>query len=278
LRFEFRLFRSILAAGMKKLFRTALLALIVVTVTSCAYKARVIYHAGDETPPDFLAGPVAVLLTNIDGFSATLTASTPLRTGEPHQVSGDLLEREGRLIFQPATGVKGKHKRSEGGMFFIWHEDKSSGFVLSDPLQAYAPIASSVQVTNIIWNPTGAIQEPANGHPCRRLEATVQSSDGLTARYFVWQAEDAKRSPVRIASADGVRGLTLNLTNVRMDLPAPELFYPPDGFTRYETPTALMNELIVRQSVYVKSQNISQGEGEPVPANGPANWRPSTTH
>lgn len=259
---------------MKRLFPAAFLALAVLTLASCTYKARQIYHAGDESPPDFLAGPSAVLLTNMDGFSANVSATMPERGGK--LVSGDLLEREGRLIFQPTTGVKGKHQRSEGGTFFIWHEDKDAGFVLSDPLQAYAPMVSNIHVTNIVWNLSGAVEEQANGHPCRRVEATVQSDNGSTARFSVWQAEDLKKCPVRIAEADGVKGLTVNLTNVRLELPPPELFFPPDGFTKYETPAALMNELIMRQGVYVKSQNINPEGSEPVPVNGPANWRPST--
>jgi hypothetical protein len=263
---------------MKRQFRRVLTALLALAVAGCTYKARVIYHAGDEVPPEFLTGPAAVLLTNIDGFSASLTASMPLRGGEQRQLSGDLLQREGRLIFQPATGVKGKHARSEGGMFFIWREDEHDGFVLSDPLQGYAAVAAGVPVTNVAWNTGAAFEEAANGHPCRRVEATVQSSDGVARRYLVWQAEDAKRFPVRIASAEGAAGLTLNFMNVRLELPPPELFNPPDGFTKYPSPTTLMNELIVRQNAFVKGQNYSSEEGEPVEAPGPANWRPSQPH
>jgi hypothetical protein len=214
------------------------------------------------------------LLTNFEGFSASLTASMPQRVGEPRVMSGDLLEREGRLIFQPWTGSKGKRARNAGGMFFIWHEDRNAGFVLSDPLQAYAPIASGVQVTNIIWKTSAAAQETAGGHPCHRVEAIVESSDGSSAHYRVWLAQDVKRFPMRIASAEGSRGLTLDFSNVRLELPPPELFYPPDGFTKYESPTALMNELIVRQSAYNRSKEGTR-EGEPVPAVGPANWHPS---
>ncbi len=276
MRFEFGLIFAILTIDMKKLIRAALLALAAVAVGGCASKTKMTYHAGDEAPPDFLAGPVEVLLTNLDGYSASLTASMPPRVGERRLVSGDLLEREGRLIFQPWSAVKGKRARSEGGMFFIWHGDRNSGFVLSDPLQAYAPIASGVHVTNIVWNSSAAVEEAAGGHPCRRVEALVESSDGTSGRYLVWQAEDAKRFPVRIASADGGRRVSLDFSNVRLELPAPELFYPPDGFTRYESPTALMNELIVRQSAYNRGLEGTK-EGEPVPAVGPANWRPRQT-
>jgi hypothetical protein len=267
--FEFALLPPILVCVMLKLFQTA--------VTGCFSKTRTTYHAGDEAPPPFMAGPAAVLLTNLDGFSAHLTASIPQRDGQRRQMSGDLLEREGRLIFQPQTGVKGKHARSEGGMFFIWHEDRNTGYILSDPLQAYAPVMSRVQVTNIAWNTSGATEEQAGGHPCRRLEAILQSSDGSSVRYMVWQAEDLKRFPMRIAQVGGGPGLTLDFTNVRLELPAPELFYPPEGFTKYESPTALMNELIVRQSAYVKSESINPPGGEPLPVTGPANMHPVQT-
>jgi hypothetical protein len=135
-------------------------------------------------------------------------------------------------------------------------------------LQAYAPIAASVEVTNIIWQTSTATEEQAGGHPCRRVEAVVQSSDGSSAQFAVWQAEDEKRFPVRIVSAESGPGLTLDFTDIRLELPPPELFFPPDGFTKYETPTALMNELIVRQSAYVKSDEGT----EPVSAVGSANW------
>jgi hypothetical protein len=261
---------------MKNLLRISLMAVAAAAITGCAGKTKLLYHAGDEAPPEFLAGPAAVLLTNFEGYSATLTASLPQRVGPPKVVAGDLLEREGRLIFQPATGVKGRHVRSEGGMFFIWHEDRHEGFVLNDPLQAYAPELSGVAVTNIVWKRNPASEEAADGHPCRRVEAVVESNDGSSVRFRVWEAEDAKHFPVRIASATS-GGLTLDFSNLRMELPPPELFYPPDGFTKYASSTTLMNELIVRQTAYNKSMagdNLGPAPTGLVAA--PEKWRTPT--
>jgi hypothetical protein len=260
---------------MKMLFRMGWLALAAALLAGCASKPRVFFHAGDETPPAFLTGPVAVLFTNVDGFSAKLTASLPGADGGRRTMSGDLLGRQGALIFQPANAVKGKRARSEGGMFFIWSEMTHSGYVLSDPLQAYAPIAASAAPTNVALNTTGAVQEEANGHPCRRIEALVQCGDGSSERFQVWEAQDARHFPVRIRTGSGPREMTLELSDLRLELPPAAVFGPPEGFTRYDSPVALMNDLIIRQSALAKGAG-----GRPADAprdDGPMldNWRPS---
>jgi hypothetical protein len=260
---------------MKKLFQSGILALAAAVFAGCSTQPKVFYHAGDENPPVFIAGPMAVLFTNVDGFSAKLAEFKPSAPGGPHILGGDVLGREGSLIYQPVNAVKGKRARSEGGMFFIWNEAAHTGFVLSDPLQAYAPAASKLQPTHVTLNTSGAVEEQANGHPCRRLEAVVESSDGSTERFTVWQAEDARHFPVRIQTASGPGQITLNFSDVRLELPPTQIFAPPEGFVKYNTPVALMNELIVRQTDMAR-----RAEGHPVelnPGGGASvdNWRPA---
>jgi hypothetical protein len=267
-------FLFIVMADMKRLHQVGFLALAASLLAGCLSRPHVLYRVGDERPPDFLAGPVALLLTNVDGFSAKLTGSISADNAGQRIVVGDLLGRDGSLIFQPQSAVKGKRARSEGGMFFVWNETAHAGFVLSDPLQAYAPAATPVQPTNVVLDTTGAIEEEANGHPCRRIEAVVQSSDGSTERFKVWQAEDAKFFPVRISTAAGPREMVLNFSELHLELPPAPLFGPPDGFVRYDTPVALLNELIIRQSALAKR---NEGPGIQLNPEGGAsmgNWRP----
>jgi hypothetical protein len=261
---------------MKMMFRGGFLALTAAVLAGCSTQPKVFYHAGDETPPDFLAGRTAVLLTNVDGFSAKLTGSLSQAGSGQHTISGDILGRQGSLIFQPVNAVKGKRARSEGGMFFIWNERDHSGFVLSDPLQAFAAASTSVQPTNVTLNAVGAVEEEANGHPCRRIEAVVQSSDGSSERFTIWQAEDAKHFPVRIKSPPGPGEMTLNFSDLRLELPASQLFGPPEGFVQYDTPVALMNELIVRQSALAKRNEVPSLELNPAGGANMSNWRPTT--
>jgi hypothetical protein len=267
-------FLFILITGMKLLNRVGFLALAATLFAGCFSKPKVLYRVTDARPPDFLAGPVALLLTNVPGFSAKLAGSISSESGSQSTMAGDLLGRDGSLVFQPQSSVKGKRARSEGGMFFIWNETAQAGFVLSDPLQAYAPTSMTVQPTNVVLDATRAIDEEANGHPCRRIDALVQSSDGSTMRFKVWQAEDAKLFPVRIRTVPGPQEMVINFTDVRLELPASALFSPPDGFVKYDSPLALVNELIIRQSALNKG---NEGPGIQLnPAGGPSmsNWRP----
>ncbi|HEX3718063.1 MAG TPA: hypothetical protein VH595_08850 [Verrucomicrobiae bacterium] len=258
---------------MKGLFRILPLISVAAVIFGCASKVpKQVFHAGEEAPPDFLSGPAAMLLTNLDGFSATVAVYAPWSGVGKSTVSGDLLEREGRLIFQPSTGGKKKKSLVQGGMFFIWDETTHSGWVLSDPLQAYAPMSSSIRGTNVVWNTDAATQEEANGHPCRRVEAVVQCDDGTSTRFTVWQAEDEKRLPARIQCVAGPRQFTLNFSDIRVELPSPELFTPPDGFSKYPTPVALMNQLIIRQTELIKSSR-NRPEEDTSSSPGIPNWR-----
>jgi hypothetical protein len=260
---------------MKILYPMSWLALSAALLAGCASGPKVFYHAGDETTPAFLTGPAAALLTNVDGFSAKLTASMPRAGGGRHTVTGDLLGRNGALIFQPASAVKGKRARTEGGMFFIWNEPLHSGYVLSDPLQAYAPTSVDAVPASVVINTNGAVEDEANGHPCRRVEAVVQSGDGSSERLQVWEAKDARHFPVRIRTETGNREMTLDFSEVRLELPPAEVFRPPDGFIRYPTPVALMNELIIRQSALARETG---GRPEATSRDsGPMldNWRPT---
>jgi len=268
-------FAFIVMAGMNMFFQAGFLALAAAVMAGCSSQPKVFYHAGDERPPDFLVGPLAVLLTNVDGFSAKMTGTISSAKGGRRALAGDLLGRQGSLVYQPENTAKGKRARSEGGMFFIWNETSHSGFVLSDPLQAFAPASTNVQATNVVLHTADAAHEEANGHPCRRIEAVVQSSDGSSARFRIWEAQDAKDFPVRIQTPPGPRQMTFNFSNLRLELPPAELFGPPDGFMKYDTPVALMIELITRQIALAR-----QNEGTAIqlsPQGGPNlnNWRPA---
>lgn len=247
----------------------AVLILAALILSGCAsHRHENAYHAGDESLPPFLTGPIAVVLTNQNGFSARVVYTLTSPEGVAHSKAGDLLGREGRLLFQPALAIKGKRSRREGGLFFIWDENLHSGYVMSEALQGYAPVPSSVDTaTRFVINNEG-IREDVNGHPCHRGQALVDLSNGSQVRASLWMADDLGRFPVRIETLDGVNRLTLNFTEVRRQYPAEALFLPPDGFTAYPTSLALMNELIVRDASLVK-------KNEPV-LDDPSDVRPSS--
>ena len=131
---------------MRDLHRTAAwgIALAAAWLTGCASEKKqeaALARLGDEAPPDFLIGPASIALTNVDGFSAKV-ASTTSAGAEARAYSGEMIARQGRLIFQPVTTAKiKKGKIVRGGMIFIWDAASRRGYVLSEALQGYAPIA-----------------------------------------------------------------------------------------------------------------------------------------
>ena len=260
---------------MKTPFNAALLCSAAALLCGCFSRhAGPVYHAGDENPPDFLVGPVTVVLTNLNGFSAHITSTITSPGEETRTTSGELLGREGRLVFQPTLPIKGKRARTEGGLFFIWDETRRAGYVLSEALQGYAPIKSDFGPAGQLDITKESIQENVNGHPCHRCEAVVELNNGLKARLTLWQADDAGHFPVRIESVEGTRHMTLDFSEVRLEYPAQELFLPPDGFTPYASSVALMNELIVRDASFAEKHQFGESD-EPAPIKS-GNWRDAT--
>lgn len=261
---------------MRHLHRTAVLgiALAAASLAGCASEKRqeaALAHMGDESPPDFLAGPASVCLTNFDGFSANVIATSPSAPGGP-TACGQLIERQGRLIFQPLTTARiKKGKIVRGGMFFIWDSVGRHGYVVSEALQGFAPISAPWQITIVTPENTEPVSEAANGHPCHRIERIVALRDGSTAKLTEWRADDLKQFPVRVRTESGGRLTTVDFSDIRLDLPALELFAPPGGFTQYASGTALINELMIRESSLKKGPS-----GESTLPEQPSNWHQPT--
>src|SRR5277367_867332 len=210
---------------MRKLFGPAMICLGAAVLAGCASRhAGPVYHAGDENPPDFLIGAVTPVLTNLNGFSAHVVSSSATSDGFPKTATGELLGRDGRLIYQPTIALKGKRARAEGGLFFIWDENRQSGYVLSEALQGYAPIKPPAEATAPVNLIRQSIAEQVNGHPCHRCDAEVPLQDGQTARLVLWEADDARHFPVRIEEVKGEDRVTLNFSEIRLEYPNQALF------------------------------------------------------
>jgi len=192
-------------------------------------------------PPIFLSGSAALLLTNQSGFSARLVAQGAPVTASGEGVSGQLLGRGSKLLFAPDED-KTKPKRARiGGISFIWDVARNQGYVLSDALQGYSPISTSLCFTNIVFRSgsTGSVPAPQ--------EALVTAADGSVSTYQIWPASNLGGFPMRIAAVGGGGPLALTFSKVKLELPPADIFQPPDGFTRYPSVEAMMTEMTLRQ-------------------------------
>lgn len=198
-------------------------------------------------PPIFFTGPACVLLTNTSGFSARVTAQTEGLTESERNYAGQLLGLGTKLLFAPDPGAIPKKQGPEGGFSFIWDAAENRGFVLSEALQAYAPVSASTHVTNLVVSSMPAVPQKLAGHTCELAQATAQKDDGGNALFELLRATDLKGFPLRISSGGtNSTPLTLTFSKVRLEPPGTDVFAPPDGFTKYSSPEAMADELAAR--------------------------------
>jgi hypothetical protein len=198
--------------------------------------------------PPFVNGPMAVLLTNTTGFSARTTLQSEAFPGPQHQKTGQLLCRGSKLLFAPDPDESAKKQSRVGGFSFLWDLAENQGFLLSEALQGYAPVASRLLVTNLVTGMIQATPRKIAGYKCEPADARVQMSDGSTAILQLWRAGDLKGLPVEISWSGPAPPLTLTFSKIRLEPPPADLFALPDGFTKYNSPETLADELALRQN------------------------------
>jgi hypothetical protein len=251
-----------------------LFLLVVALAAGCSHTPKNEGRAGltevrpAPLPPLFLNGPMALLLANTDGFRAHIV----LESGAPPQTvqlaAGELMGRGSKLLFAPLPAGKSKKERKKAGgadSAFIWDVTENRGWVLNDPLQAYAPVSSSRQFTNLATAAAskGAAPEKIDGHACQPEEVTVTTADGTTTVFRVWRAQDLHSLPLRLTCPSTGAPLTLSLSNARLETLPNDLFLPPNSFTRYESSEAIMAELFLRKHNLNRKPTYQPEESEP---------------
>ena len=214
-------------------------------------------------PPIFFTGPSCVLLTNPAGYSARVSVQTEGISERERNFSGQLLGLGTKLLFAPDPNANSDKRGPNGGFSFIWDVSENRGFVLSEALQAYAPISSNIRITNLTVSAASSAPQKIAGHTCELAEATVKKDDGGSASFELLRATDLKGVPLKISSGTNSIPLTITLAKIRLESPGAEVFAPPDGFTMYSSTEAMADELAARQ------QNLRRKHiEEPLPFTG----------
>ncbi len=198
-------------------------------------------------PPAFLTGPASALLTNGSGYSAHLQADAPALGAASGASSGELLCRNDTLLFAPDEAQRPGKGSRPGGFTFIWNPLTASGYVLSESLQAYAPIQAKARATNILVRPSSGPPQTISGYTAQAHEATIQMSDGSAVQFQVFRSAELHEVPVRVASQTNASPIALTLSKVRLASPPAELFAPPGSFSKYASPETMADEIAARQ-------------------------------
>jgi hypothetical protein len=228
-------------------------------VTGCAHRKE---FSGAEqrilaTPPTFLTGPMALLLTNAESYNAQIIFETRTAWGSTQAVSGDLTSAGSKLAFQPELPPASR-RNTQGTMVFVWDTAQNSGYALNDALQGYAPYSGNVQFTNVVANKQNLSSERISGHECQQEAAMALATDGSTNLLQVWRAADLRGFPVRISSASLATAGVLTIARIQFGRPA-EFLISQEGFTKYESPDAMVSELVARQHNFSRKEGASFG-------------------
>jgi len=233
--------------GMKGLGRLMATGMVLVGCTSTAPERSGGLEHRLETaqPPGFLTGPISFVLTNGGSYRAHISVLTRSGTeAEKELFAGEIQALQSRVLVTPDHTKL--HTRTDGRYSFLWNVSSNGGYVLSEALQAYAPVASPRQYTNVASQLSREAGKIA-GHPCERAMFTTSTSDGQTESFEAWRAADLNGLALETRAAGSEPGVIVRLTRVQPGRISLELFEVPDGFTRYATLDALVNELMLRQ-------------------------------
>jgi hypothetical protein len=233
--------------------RSAVGVLVIAWVaTGCALGRRDARHLDVSEgrllarPPDFLTGPVSVLLTNQDDFSAHLVVASARGSWQNvWPVSGNLFHQQGRLLFVPMPDESSPKSPWAGSFRFLWDVRSNSGFVLSEPLKAFAPASSSARfVPGLVGDNRNVGTAQIDDQLCQVGEATVTATKGVASDWRLWRASDLGNVPLRLASLPDTNDFRIELSQVQVQVQVPDLFQPPADFVEYRSVDALVSSLL----------------------------------
>jgi len=240
---------------------------VVLLTNGCAHSRKDaeldLVSTGVARPPLFLVGPAALLLTNAGGYIAAIHVQSDSVMGKPEVTTGELLARGSKLFFVPHTS--GHQRPGSGGLSFIWDAAERKGYVLDEPMQAYAPISSSTRFTNIsVLSSENLATVKIAGSLCRRATATASTADGSVASFQICQSAESGLA-LQITSTQP--RFDLQFSKLELRAPANDVFSPPAGFTKYDSLEAMMNELASRQhDIRRTGRGLTPRDWEPPPA------------
>jgi len=185
-----------------------------------------------------------MLLTNGVGFQAEFDLSFA-DAAAPPSLTGRIFVRGEKILLQSAPA---KSKSASAGEFnLMWNETAGQGFFSSESLQGFAPIGRTVHVANLAVQKIASPAPPLDGRPMDIADATATDDSGKSQTFEWMRASDAGDLPTQIRSLNAPRNFTLTLAKIQPGRPPEEMFLPPDGFTKYPSPAALLEELASRQ-------------------------------
>jgi Domain of unknown function (DUF4412) len=210
-------------------------------------------------------GAMAKLFGDNANFSATMEQQVKTSpTEDPMVVQGKMSCSEGSFRFETdMSKVTGKmaamadqmKKMGMSKMVIITKPDKKVMDMIYPDLQAYVEMPltdpeSSKPVTDFKIEMTELGKEEVEGHPCVKNKAVVTDSQGQKHESTLWNATDLHKFPIKIEQTMEDKGgvsMTMLFKNIELSKPEASTFEAPGGFTKYDSPMAMMQSVMMKR-------------------------------
>ncbi len=202
-------------------------------------------------PPRFLTGPVSVVLTNTQDYTARVVVSGTNGVGTI--AAGNLFQKDGVLLFVPGSEELTPQRTWKGSFRFLCDPGRNIGYVISEPLRGFTAfdLAGPYAVSDVLPLTTAPTVSQIDRPQGLQEEIRIRSPGGETAHLRAWRPEETTGPPLQVtseATADSP-AFTVRLSEVNLDPLSPEIFSVPPGFARYETSDGMVRALMRKAPV-----------------------------
>jgi len=102
-------------------------------------------------------------------------------------------------------------------------------------------------LTNVAENTTEQA-ERREGYRVRGATISAMQSDGHAVKINLLRAPDLGGMPLEMVVSSPTASFSLTLTGIKPDAPPEQFFLSPEDFTKYDTETAMLAELLGREN------------------------------
>ncbi len=217
---------------------------------------------GGGQGPD-LGGSLSKLFGANQSFSATMEFQSSGPNGEHIIMPGKISFDTGKSRFEmnmsevqgakmPASAAQQMKAMGMDAMISISRPDLKLTYLVYPGLNSYAAMpapgaSASLHPDDYQVETTALGKETMDGHDCVKSKVVVTDKDGGKHESTVWAASDLKTFPVKIVTGEADHPAIILFKNVAFTKPAPSLFEPPAGFTKYDSPQTMMQTEMMKK-------------------------------
>ena len=240
---------------MKNLFRLVLPGMLCLNLAAFA-------QPGPPRGPHF-SGAMDKLFGENQSFTATLETQMQDARGGTMIMPGKITFDSGKSRFEmdmtqsrggkmsPNTAAQMKTMGLDR-MVMIGRPDKKVTYMVYPGMQSYVENALSDSETTTApgdfkVKTTELGKETVDGHRCVKNNVIVTGKDGTPHESTVWNATDLKNFPVKIQTTDQGNEMTMLFKDITISKPDASLFEPPSGYAKYDSMSAMMQAVILKQ-------------------------------